>query len=201
MALQQRPQRMSHMDSQPPAPDSSTSPRLPRNVKLLGWASLLNDVASEMIFPLLPQFLIRVLGGSKAWLGVIEGAADSVSSLVKLWSGGRSDRGGGRKRFVVFGYALAALVRPLIGLIWLPWQLFGVRDRRSDRQGHSHLAARRADRRLDAAGDPRPGVRLPPRHGPSRRGRRAAAGRRLSLVLARCARGRVRELGCGVCSC
>jgi MFS family permease len=108
-------------------PDSSAMPRLPRNVKLLGWASLLNDVASEMIFPLLPQFLISVLGGNRFWLGVIEGAADSVGSLVKLWSGGRSDRGGRRKRFVVFGYALAAIARPVTGLIALPWQLFGVR--------------------------------------------------------------------------
>lgn len=103
------------------------SKRLPRNVKLLGWASLLNDVASEMIFPLLPQFLITVLGGNKFQLGVIEGFADSVSSFVKLWSGGRSDRGGNRKVFIVSGYALAAIIRPLCGVITLPWQLFGVR--------------------------------------------------------------------------
>lgn len=109
------------------ASDPSGSPRLPRNVKVLGFVSLLNDVASEMIFPLLPQFLLKVLHGSEAWLGAIEGAADSFSSLVKLWSGGRSDRGGRRKQFVVFGYALANLVRPLTGLIWLPWQLFAVR--------------------------------------------------------------------------
>lgn len=109
-------------DNEPAAPQ-----RLPRNVKLLGWASLLNDVASEMIFPLLPQFLITVLGGNRFQLGVIEGAADSVSSLVKLWSGGRSDLGNRRKPFVVFGYALAAIARPLCGVLWLPWQLFGVR--------------------------------------------------------------------------
>ena len=108
-------------------PVHSSPRRLPRNVKLLGWASLLNDVASEMIFPLLPQFLITMLGGNKFQLGAIEGFADSVGSLVKLWSGGRSDRGGGRKKFVVAGYALAAVVRPLCGLIMLPWQLFGIR--------------------------------------------------------------------------
>src|SRR5512140_3262650 len=98
--------------------------RLPGNVKLLGWASFLNDVASEMIFPLLPQFLIAVLGGNRFLLGAIEGAADSISSLVKLWSGARSDRGG-RKWFVVVGYAMAAIARPLCGVIRLPWQLFG----------------------------------------------------------------------------
>jgi MFS family permease len=106
---------------------SAGDTRLPRNVKLLGFVSLLNDVASEMIFPLLPQFLVKVLGGSAAWLGAIEGAADSLGSLVKLWSGGRSDQGGKRKHLVVSGYALASLVRPLIGLVWLPWQLLAVR--------------------------------------------------------------------------
>ena len=99
---------------------------LPRNVKVLGGASLLNDIASEMIFPLLPQFL-KTLGGNKFYLGVIEGLADSVSSLLKLWSGGWSDRAGRRKGFVVFGYSLPALARPIIGLATVPWHLFGLR--------------------------------------------------------------------------
>lgn len=115
------------MDAAPTINDRPAPRRLPQNVKLLGWASLLNDVASEMIFPLLPQFLISVLGGNRFYLGIIEGAADSVSSLVKLWSGRQSDRGGGRKRLVVFGYALAAIARPLTGILAFPWQLFGVR--------------------------------------------------------------------------
>jgi MFS family permease len=110
-----------------PTADPVEPKRLPRNVQLLGWASLLNDVASEMIFPLLPQFLIAVLGGNKLTLGIIEGFADSVGSLVRLWSGGRSDRGGGRKIFVVVGYALAAVVRPLCGIVVAPWQLFSIR--------------------------------------------------------------------------
>ena len=115
------------MDAAPTINDRPAPRRLPQNVKLLGWASLLNDVASEMIFPLLPQFLISVLGGNRFYLGIIEGAADSASSLVKLWSGRQSDRGGGRKRLVVFGYALAAIARPLTGILAFPWQLFGVR--------------------------------------------------------------------------
>ena len=121
------------METKPPDADSSPSFRLPRNVKVLSFVSLLNDVASEMIFPLLPQFLLKVLHGGADWLGAIEGAADSFSSLVKLWSGGRSDRGGNRKRFVICGYALANLVRPLIGLIAAPWQLFAIRM--ADRAG------------------------------------------------------------------
>lgn len=121
------------MKTQDSATDSLKSSPLPRNVKVLSFVSLLNDVASEMIFPLLPQFLLKVLHGNAEWLGAIEGAADSFSSLVKLWSGGRSDRGGKRKRFVIFGYALANLVRPLIGLIALPWHLFAIRM--ADRAG------------------------------------------------------------------
>src|SRR5205085_309630 len=108
-------------------PSPSSPPSLPRNVKVLGLASLLNDVASEMIFPLLPDFLLTVLGGNRFSLGVIEGAADSAASLLKLWSGGRSDRAGRRKGFVLFGYSLAALARPLIGAAVAPWQVFAVR--------------------------------------------------------------------------
>ena len=106
---------------------------LPRNVRLLGVASLLNDVASEMIFPLMPQFLIAVLGGTRFHLGIIEGVAESVSSLLKLLAGGWSDRAGQRKWFVIFGYAMAAVSRPLISVIMLPWQLFAART--ADRVG------------------------------------------------------------------
>ncbi len=100
---------------------------LPPNVKVLGWVSFLNDVASEMIVPLLPKFLMTILGGSVFFLGIIEGTADSVSSIVKLWSGGWSDRIGSRKGLVLFGYALAAVTRPLIGIITAPWQLLPIR--------------------------------------------------------------------------
>jgi len=110
------------------APPAAPSRRpLPRNVKVLGLASLLNDIASEMIFPLLPNFLLTVLLGNRFYLGVIEGAADSAASFLKLWSGGRSDQAGRRKGFVVFGYSLAAVARPLIGVIVAPWQLFVLR--------------------------------------------------------------------------
>lgn len=117
--------------SEEPKPQQKRT--LPPNVKLLGWASFLNDVASEMIFPLLPQFLITVLGGSRFHLGIIEGVADSTSSLLKLWSGAWSDRVAKRRGFVIFGYALAAVSRPLIGIITVPWQLFVART--ADRIG------------------------------------------------------------------
>jgi MFS family permease len=102
-------------------------PSLPRNVKVLGLASLCNDIASEMMFPLLPSFLLTMLGGNRLYLGTIEGAADSISGILKLWSGGLSDREGRRKKFVVFGYSVPALVRPLIGVVVAPWQLFAIR--------------------------------------------------------------------------
>lgn len=100
---------------------------LPRNVKVLGLTSLLNDTSSEIIFPLLPHFLMSILGGNRFYLGMIEGAADSLASLLKLWSGGRSDQAGRRKGFVLFGYVMAGFSRPLIGLIVAPWQLLLVR--------------------------------------------------------------------------
>ena len=94
-------------------PDAQPDTTLPRNVKVVGLASLLNDTASEMIYPLLPHFLLTVLHGNRLYLGVIEGIADSVASLVKLWSGGQSDQAGRRKGFIVFGYSVPAVVRPL----------------------------------------------------------------------------------------
>src|SRR5215472_10410676 len=111
--------------SSPPATDPRQS--LPRNVKVLGLASLLNDTASEMIYPLLPHFLVTALLGNRFSLGVIEGVADAVASFVKLWSGGRADQAGRRKGFIVFGYCVSALARPLVGIIVVPWQLFAIR--------------------------------------------------------------------------
>jgi MFS family permease len=106
---------------------------LPRNVRVLGGASLLNDIASEMIYPLLPAFLVEVLGGNRFHLGIIEGIAESVSSLLKFWSGSRSDQASSRKGFILFGYTLATVVRPLIAVLTAPWQLLLVRV--SDRLG------------------------------------------------------------------
>lgn len=132
------------MSERPPASsDSAATPqaRLPRNVKILAAASLLNDIATEVVFPLLPSFLLTVLHGNKRDLGAIEGAADSLASLLKLWSGSLSDRFGHRKRFVAVGYTLAAFVRPVIGLVTHPWQLLGIRM--TDRFGKGVRAAPR----------------------------------------------------------
>jgi MFS family permease len=89
---------------------------LPAGVWLLGFVSLLNDVASEAIYPLLPFFLTAVLGATAMSLGVIEGAADAVSSALKVISGRMSDRWGRRKPIVIAGYSLSGAARPFISL-------------------------------------------------------------------------------------
>lgn len=89
--------------------------RLPRNVVAIGLVSLLNDASSEIIYPLLPVFLAATLGASAEAIGIIEGLAESISSLLKLFAGYLSDRLGKRKWLVVGGYALASLFRPFLG--------------------------------------------------------------------------------------
>lgn len=101
--------------------------QLPWTVKLLGFTSLLNDTSSEMLAPVMPAFLITVLGAAKWQIGLIEGVGETVSSLVKLWSGARSDHVGRRKGFILVGYFIAVLTRPLMGLAASPWHVFGLR--------------------------------------------------------------------------
>jgi MFS family permease len=94
----------------------SNMPRLKPQVRLLSFVSLLNDSASEMIYPLLPVFLTSVLGATPVTIGVIEGAADGLASILKLVAGSLSDRLPQRKPLVVAGYALAAASRALIAV-------------------------------------------------------------------------------------
>src|SRR6266542_5764679 len=89
--------------------------RLNAGVVTLGWVSFLNDAASEMIYPLLPDFVTRVLGAGPAALGLIEGFAEATASLGKVAAGWWSDRVRRRKPFVVLGYSIAAVARPLTG--------------------------------------------------------------------------------------
>ncbi|MBC7926323.1 MAG: MFS transporter [Bryobacteraceae bacterium] len=85
-----------------------------RNVVVLGVVSLLTDISSEMLYPLIPLFLTSALGASPAIIGVIEGLAESTASLLKIWSGRWSDQLGARKPLVFAGYGLSALTRPLL---------------------------------------------------------------------------------------
>ncbi len=136
------------------AQSESKPAALPRNVKLLGLASLINDIASEMSYPLLPLFLISTLGGNRVQLGLIEGVAESAASLLKLWSGSWSDRVGRRKGFVLSGYALGGVARALLGLATAPWHMFVVRV--ADRIGKG---IRTAPRDAVIADSTEPGIR------------------------------------------
>jgi MFS family permease len=100
---------------------------LPRVVKALGLVSLLTDASSEMIYPLLPAFVIGALRGSPAFLGVVEGLAETTAALVKLAAGRLADRLPRRKPLVVAGYALSSLVRPLVALATVPGHVLGIR--------------------------------------------------------------------------
>ncbi|MGZ3690066.1 MAG: MFS transporter, partial [Pseudobdellovibrio sp.] len=82
----------------------------------LGIVSFFADVASEMLYPITPIFLTAVLGSSMASLGLIEGVAEALASLLKTYSGSWSDKISKRKPFVIAGYFLAAIAKPIIGL-------------------------------------------------------------------------------------
>src|SRR5438309_10804859 len=86
---------------------------LTANVVVLGVVSLFTDFSSEMILPILPFFLIQVLGANALILGIEEGLSDSVVSFMKIFSGRFSDAAGKRKRFVGAGYALSTLMKVL----------------------------------------------------------------------------------------
>jgi MFS family permease len=98
--------------------------RLPRTVWLVGLISLVNDAASDMLYPLIPLYLSSVLMAGPRALGIIEGIADATASLLKLFSGVVVDRSGRTKPWIVLGYGLAGLGRPLIAFVnsW-PWLL------------------------------------------------------------------------------
>lgn len=94
---------------------------LPNNVFTLSLVSLLNDTSSEIIYPLLPAFLALTLGASPFAIGIIEGFAEFISSLLKLFSGYLSDKLQNRKLPIFSGYALSSLMRPLLAFV-TSWQ-------------------------------------------------------------------------------
>jgi MFS family permease len=124
---------------------------LPATVVLLGFTSLFTDIGTEMVFPLLPVFLVGTLGASPTYLGLVEGAANTVASLLKLASGVIADRTARRKPLVVFGYGLASAVRPLVALATQPWHVLAVRV--TDRVGKGLRSSPRDALIADAAGD------------------------------------------------
>src|SRR6266850_1757213 len=106
---------------------AAAAPPLPRQVKLFGWVSLLNDFASEMIYPLLPAFVTGVLGGGPQALGALDGAAEFAAAFVKLGAGRLADRVPLRGPMIVLGYFIAVVVRPVIAVTGAAWQVIGLR--------------------------------------------------------------------------
>ena len=91
-----------------------------RNILILGLVSLFTDLSSQMVFPLIPLFLTTVLGAGAYAVGIVEGAAETTASLLKVVSGYWSDRIRKRKPFVLFGYSLSTITKPLFAFanIW-----------------------------------------------------------------------------------
>jgi MFS family permease len=97
------------------------------NVLILGIVSLFADMSTEMIYPLVPLFLVNVLGASFIDVGIIEGIAESTASIFKIVSGYISDRFGKRKPLVYSGYGISAIAKPLLALTTAWQQVLGLR--------------------------------------------------------------------------
>jgi MFS family permease len=90
--------------------------KIPKGVWALGFVSMLMDVSSEMVHSLLPLFMVGVLGASALTVGIIEGFAEAIALVVKVFSGPLSDYLGKRKGLAVIGYGLGALTKPLFAI-------------------------------------------------------------------------------------
>ena len=92
--------------------------KLSRNVIVMGFVSLFNDTASEMIYPLIPTFLTVWLGAPVYIMGFIVGISESLSNICKVFSGWCSDKLDTRKPFIVIGYSMSAISKAMIGLAY-----------------------------------------------------------------------------------
>jgi len=117
----------------PLPPENGANRDLPANVVALGVVSLLTDISSEMIIPVLPLFITATLGASVASLGVIEGVAECTASVLRIWTGWISDRIGQRKPFITFGYGLSTIAKGALALATSWPAVLGLRF--SDRVG------------------------------------------------------------------
>ncbi|RZN34314.1 MAG: MFS transporter [Methanosarcinales archaeon] len=97
------------------------------NIVILGMVSLFTDLGSQMVFPLIPLFLTTTLGASMFVVGLVEGSAETVASLLKVFSGYWSDKIKRRKPFILAGYGLSSLAKPLFAFAGTWQAVFGIR--------------------------------------------------------------------------
>lgn len=103
---------MASVEQTPP----NSNVKVPASVVTLEWVSFFTDMASEMIYPLIPLFVVQTLGASPALLGLIDGVAEGIGSSLRWLGGALSDRSGKRKPFILAGYSISALSKPLMGM-------------------------------------------------------------------------------------
>jgi len=101
--------------------------KLDKNIFTLGLVSLFTDISSQMIYPLLPIFLSSVLGASTAFIGLLEGIAESTASILKVFSGWYSDKLKKRKSIIFLGYSLSTIGKPFLCLATAGWHVLIVR--------------------------------------------------------------------------
>lgn len=127
-------------------------------VMKLGLVSFFADVASEMLYPVTPIFLTTVLGASMSYLGLIEGVAEAIASLLKTYSGSWSDSIAKRKPFIIVGYLLGAISKPFIGMSQSWTQVLGARA--LDRTGKGIRSAPRDALIVDSVSSSKRGAAL-----------------------------------------
>jgi MFS family permease len=163
---------------------------MPRNVWALAWVAFSNDISTEMSYWLLPQFLVGVLGAPPVAFGLIEGAAETVSSFGRLLSGWLSDRWRRRKPLAAVGYTLANFVKPLLAVAQSWGQVFWIRF--ADRAAKGFRAAPRDALLADSVDPARRGAAFGLRQAMDTAG--AIAGPLSAIVLLRLVAGKVRSV-------
>ena len=98
-----------------------------KNITVLSWTSFFEDVSSQMNYSLLPLFLANVLGVNKAFIGLIEGIAETTASFLKVLFGWLSDKLKSRKIFILTGYGITAVSRPFLSIASRGWHVLALR--------------------------------------------------------------------------
>jgi MFS family permease len=119
-------------DLPPPGAERAAStlaaPRLPPSIYVVAIVSMLNDIATDMVTPLIPIFLATTLVSGPVVLGAVEGVANAVAAALRLWAGRYSDVSGGRRKpLAVTGYVVSNLMRPLLALATVWWHVVLIR--------------------------------------------------------------------------